>query len=355
MVDRESIPQRRIGSRRAFLTLGASSSTMVLLGNRPVHAWECEPSPPAYLVRGPLQDELTELLNIVSDPTIQQYLLDLDPDFQELASLPVPTAPPFVQPSISEDERAAIKATIEKVVNDLVQELPSNQRPNAQEIEAIKGAAGANVFGFLQSGEREVTNLNTFVLPANFAAFPRLSVVGDTFALADATGTNLLIASPLCQVNQNPQNKSNDKALILAGLILAVIAFVGSLASIPVPSTGADKIAPAATRLLQTPGFRAIFKGLIEVLKREGATLKEKLAAIFGFLKTLWNAGALKDILKTIFSGLGFIDLAITIASIAAIFLTGGAAVLAKAALAIATLIVAAIPLATAYAKSQQT
>jgi hypothetical protein len=341
-------------NRRTFFAWPLSFTAAAALPSSAAYAQGCAASPPAYLVRGPLSGELPDILNTLDDAEVQNFLIGLDGPLQDLASLPLPEAPPFVQPSISQEESDNIRTTIAGVVEDLINTLPSDQRPGAQEIAAIVAAANDHVFGFLQADQPSVENLNTFVLPANFAAIPTLQLVGDSLIMADATETNLLVASPLCNVNQDPRQKAFDKTLIVGAMLLAMIAFVVALAGIKMPNVGADKIAPRLASLIKSAEFRSIFTTVVEAIKREGATVGEKVAAIFSLLKALWNTGALTDILTDVFTSLNFFDLAVTIASIAAIFLTAGTAVLAKAALALVGLIVAIAKGASDYNKAQQ-
>jgi len=304
------------------------------------------------VVRGPLLNALPDLYATVGQPEIGSYLLGLDSAMQELAALPIPPRPPFVQPSVSGAERQLIVDTVDAVLAQLVGETPPGEELSAEQIAEIRWSTFLRMRDFVRASEDDVDSIVDLGVPLNLASLPLLRTVGDAFVYTDAGGPNLVFDAPYFQQAQD--DKFVKKAAIVAGIVLALVAFVAALGSIKMPNVGADKITPHIAGALRSPAVRTAFLTLLDTLKRAGATVAEKVAAIFDFLKTLWNVGALKEILKDVFSNLGWFDLVLTVLGIAAIFLTGGAAVIAKAGLAVVALAVAIKAAADEYEKVQR-
>lgn len=341
-------PRFRV-DRRLFLSgLLAGGSTLALAS---VAQARGDPGP-CRVAEGPLRDILPQLTGIVRDPEMSRFLFGLDPDMRELAALPTPVNPPFQRVTPTHDERRAIIRTIDEIVTELLPEQPPGQSLTHDDIRRAKKEARRRVLGFLEASRAELDQLIDTMIPLNLASLPVTRAVGNSFILVDVSGPNLLFTSP---VFVSEDDKLVKKALLLGAMILAIIGFVLALLSIKVPNVNADKIQPAVTRLLQDPRVSTAFNTMIEIVKREGATIGQKIAAVFAYLRTLWEVSGLKTILKDVFAEFSFFDLLVTIASIVALLFSGGASAIARGALAAAALALALIKGAQEYEKVQQT
>lgn len=335
-------------TRRWFLS-GTLLGGVGLVLPQPASAWF---KPKAKrLAKGPIVDVIPELRAIVRDPDVAQFLINLTDSMGELGSLTLPSPPPFEKVVISPEERAAIQQTVDDVVTMLATELPGSDQLTNKMLKRLKQKSAEKVFAFLSADKAEIADIQTLWMPLNFSSVPTSSIIGDAFVVHDIAGPNLALVSPMAAAIE--EDKLLLKLAILAGLVAAIVAAVLAAIEIRVPPVKADKLVPIIAKAIQNPAGRTAFLTMIDIIKKEGVTLGEKIQAILAFLKTLWNLGALKDILLEMLSGYSIFDLVLTLAGIAAIFLTAGAAFVLKFTGIAVGLLASLISAGAAYQKLQ--
>jgi hypothetical protein len=340
---------RRVFVSGAFAG-GTSLALREVLQTRPAQA--TEPPQLCAVVEGPIEQALPDLQQLAGDPAFQQFLSDLDPFMQELASLLVPEIPPFEDIKPTPDELKSVRASIDEAVESVLADLPPDQRPNRGDIRQIKKEARDLIRDFLNTSGGELSARTNFTLPLLDQALPVATTVGDSFVLLDLAGPNLLVFSPLAQTNV--QDKEALKILVVGAVIIDFLRSVLSVLNFKVPSVKTDKIAPVISKALRAPAAKTAFLNLMRILSTKGATVGEKLAAILDFLKTWWRLGFIKTILEEMLTDVGILDLLLTIAGVAAVFLTGGSSFIVRLSVEAAYLIGKAIAAAVAYNNLQK-
>ena len=196
-----------------------------------------------------------------------------------------------------------------------------------------------------------MTYIKNVMVPLNMSAMPTLMVTDNAFLMHDASLSSMIYLSPL---PLNFASQTATKVLLIAGIILALISYLLALLNVKIPDVKPEKLTASVQRALRSPLIRRAFLRMIDIFKRAGATLKEKLAAMFDFLKKLYNSGALSEMLKEVLKGLSFADIFITITAIILLILSGGASAAAKAVFATAVFIVAMVNYINGYYRSQE-
>lgn len=342
-VDYFSVP------RRSFLSgmlLGGAGFALPPLASAHVAP------PPTGLVQGPIVNIIPELRTIVRDPDVAQFLMAITESMGELGALTLPAHPAFEKVRISAEERSAIQQTIDEVVGSLVNELPAGESLTEKELHRVRHESQKRVIDFLAASRTEMTDIKTLWMPLNQASVPTTAAIGNAFLVHDSAGPNLAIIAPMATAVE--EDKLLLKLAILAGLVAAIVAAVLAAIEIKVPAVKTDKLVPIIAKAIQNPAGRTAFLTMIEIIKKEGVTLGEKVAAILAFLKTLWNLGALKEILIEMLAGFSIFDLVLTLAGIAAIFLTAGASFVLKFTGIAVGLLAALVSAGAAYQKLQQ-
>jgi hypothetical protein len=339
---------RRVFVSGAFAG-GTSLALREVLQTHPAQA--TEPPQLCEVVEGPIEQALPDLQQLATDPPFQQFLSDLDPFMEELASLPVPEIPPFKDIKPTPDELKSVRASIDEAVESVLADLPPDRRPNRGDIRQIKREARDLIRDFLNTSGDELSARTNFIIPLLDQALPVATTVGDSFVLLDLAGPNLLV-SPLAQTNV--QDKEALKILVVGAVVIDFLRSVLSVLNFKVPSVKTDKIAPVISKALRAPAAKTAFLNLMRILSTKGATVGEKLAAILDFLKTWWRLGFIKTILEEMLTDVGILDLLLTIAGVAAVFLTGGSSFIVRLSVEAAYLIGKAIAAAVAYNNLQK-
>jgi hypothetical protein len=331
----------RVGRRQllnAALVSGLGAAT----------ASEAEGQSLSRIISGPITDVFPDLTALAENPDISRFLLGLDPAMIQLGALQPPSTPPTDPLTITDAERESIREAISQVASELGTEMGLTQ-------DAIQSAA-QSAYSLVSTQLLDVTQdqlemAGNGLAAADLAATPITLVAGDTFVLLDRGGPNAFIFSPVTLAAQD--DKLVAKIGILAGLAAAILAFILGVLSIKVPSVNTAKLEPAIAKALRSPVGRTAFTTLLNTIKTEGATIGEKIAAILDWLKTLWSINSVRTMLGEMLSSFNILDLLITIAGVAGIFLTGGTGVIVRLSAAALGLISALIGAGLAYEKAQ--
>lgn len=302
------------------------------------------------IFEGPITSALPELRAIVADPDVARFLIDITDAMGELGALPLPASGPAQTIIVPSSEKAPIAANIDALVDELVAEFaPSGISEKTRR--KIKKTSKKRVFIFLNATHNELTDVRAIWLPLNLSSLPQVQALDQTFIAFDSAGPNLMLLSPMAATSED--EKMLLKLAILASVVAAIVAALLAALQIRVPPVQSDKLVPIIAKAIQNPQGRTAFLTMIEILKKEGQTLGGKMSAILAFLKTLWNLGALKDILKEMLSGFSIFDLVLTIAGIAGVVLSAGASVAVKLGVVGVGLLATLIKAGTEYQKLQ--
>ena len=137
---------------------------------------------------------------------------------------------------------------------------------------------------------------------------------------------------------------STASAFQIASIVVEAIALIMSIVGISVPADKIAKVAAKVTKVLsESPAVQAAIKVLQKVFS-SGGSGTSKATAIWELVKAVWNLNGhnvLITIVKLLLSDWGPIDIAIAVAKIVALIAaavaTGGAALIAKIVLALAS------------------
>jgi hypothetical protein len=333
--------RRRVGRREllnAALVSGLGAAT----------ASEAEGQSLSVIVSGPIADVFPDLTALAGNPDIARFLLGLDPAMIQLGAQQRPSTTPFEPLTITDAERQSIRDAI----GNVALELGTAMGLTPDVIQSVAQSAYSLVSTQVLDRTRDQLEMaGAGLAAADLAAAPITLVAGDTFVLLDRGGPNAFIFSPVALATQD--DKLVAKIGILAGLAAAILAFILGVLSIEVPSVNTAKLEPAIAKALRSPVGRTAFTTLLNTIKTEGTTIGEKIAAILAWLKTLWSINSVRTMLDEMLSSFNILDLLITIAGVAGIFLTGGTGVIVRLSAAALGLISALIAAGLAYEKAQ--
>ena len=117
------------------------------------------------VVEGPIKEALPDLRQLAEDPQYQQFLSDLDPLLEQLASIPVPAVPSLKNIRPTAEELKSVGLSIEQAIESVLADLPADQRPSLHEIRQINREARDLVTDFLNASRTDLLARTDLTVP----------------------------------------------------------------------------------------------------------------------------------------------------------------------------------------------